>query len=265
MYSLKLFAKIVKYRFLAQIEYPGSYLLGIVFQWLSYGTWMFMLFLMIWNFGMLAGWLPAQAVFMYASWLLSYAIGAAFTFNICRSFSQMAIDGTMDEALVRPVRPFLYLLATNFNLGYISHASLALAAVVWAYFQLALQWTFLHYLWFVVMIISGAIVQACMMLLCEMPGLRLRARAPTNVLFWEVWSFLQYPITIFPRAIQFIFATILPYSFISFYPVQVLLGKQDGLFAAWFMWLSPVVAVMLVCITALNWRRTSKYYESAGT
>ena len=265
MYSLRLFCKIVKYRFLATIEYPGSYVAGILAQWLSYGVEMFVLFLMVWNFGALAGWMPAEVIFMYALWLLCYSLGASFVYNIYMSFRQMAVEGTMDEALVRPMPPFAYLLATHFNVGYISHITLTIVALAWSIIQLGLIWSAGQWIWLLVLIISGAVINACMMLITEMPALRTRSRSPTNMLFWGVWPFMRYPFSIFPRPIQFIFVTVLPYGFISFYPVQVLLGKQDGIFAGVAMWLSPLVAALLLGITALCWRSVSRRYESAGT
>ena len=262
---LRIFMIIVKYKFLARIEYPGSYAAAIVAQWLSYGTEMFMLFLMVWNFGALAGWLPAEIVFMYAAWLLSYALGASFTFNVNMAFRRMAIEGTMDEALVRPMPAFVYLVATHYNLGYISHITVCIAALGWSIMQLGLSWTVGHWVWLIVMIISGAVIHGCMMLLCGMPSMTTRSRSPTEMLYWEFWPFMRYPFTIFPRQLQFVFATVLPYAFISFYPVQVLLGIEDGLFARTAMWLSPLVALLLIGVTAFCWIKISKFYESAGT
>jgi len=265
MYSVRLFCKIVKYRFLARIEYPGSYFAGIMAQWMVYSIEMFMMFLMIWNFGALAGWMPVEVIFMYAVWLLSYAIGASFVFDICMRFPQMAIEGTLDEALVRPMPHFIYLIATNYNLGYISHATLAVAAIAWSILQLGMTWTAGQWVWLVVIVISGSVIQGCMLLLCNMLALRTRSQSPTGMLFWEVWPFLRYPLSIYPRAIQFIFAIVLPYGFISFYPVQVLLGRQDGIFAGVAIWLSPVAAVLLIGVTVLCWNVISRGYESAGT
>ena len=132
MHTLRVFCIFVKYRFLAQIEYPGSYILGITTQWVAYGASMLMIYLMIWNFGALGSWLPVEVIFLYAVWLLTYSLGAAFVFNISRGFSQMAINGALDEAYTRPLPVFAYLLSTHFNLGYISHILLATAALIFA-------------------------------------------------------------------------------------------------------------------------------------
>jgi len=181
---------------------------------------MFMIFLMVWNFGALGGWLPIEVVFLYAVWLLTYSLGAAFVYNICMSFSQMAIGGTLDEAYTRPLSPFAYLLSTHFNLGYISHIMLTTAALVFSIIQLNLSWSFMLWLWFVVMLASGAVITACLMLVCEMPAFRTRSQSPLSMFFWEGREFNQYPITIYPRPVQMIFTSIIPFGFVSFYPIQ---------------------------------------------
>jgi len=265
MHSFRVFLTIVKHLFRARFEYPGSFISGIIAQWISYGISMVMLFLMIWNFGSLAGWMPFEIIFMYAVWLLSYALGASFTFNLCLSFPQIAINGTLDEAYTRPIPPFLYLLATTYNTGYISHVILTIIALAVSIIQLGISWTALQWLWLLLIIVCGSVINACMMLICDMPAIRTRSESPTGIFFWQVREFTQYPITIYPRAILFVFTAILPFGFVSFYPIQVLLGKADGIMPQLTMWLSPVVAVLLVGVTMLCWKYLSREYESAGT
>ncbi|MCL2378920.1 MAG: ABC-2 family transporter protein [Defluviitaleaceae bacterium] len=265
MHTLRVFFTIIKHSYRAGFEYPGSFIGGVVAQWISYGISMVMLFLMVWNFGSLAGWEPIEVIFMYAVWLLSYALGASFTFNMCNAFPQMAIRGTLDEAYTRPMPPFLYVMATHFNIAYISHIILTGAALAFSIGQLGITWTVGQWLWFALIIVCGAVIIACMMLICDMPAIRTRSQSPTGLFFWQMREFTQYPITIYPRAILIAFTSILPFGFVNFYPIQVLLGKEDGIFPRVTMWLSPAVAVLLVGVTALCWRILSSKYESAGT
>lgn len=265
MHYVRVFLQIIKYLFKARFEYPGAWVGGIVAQWFSYGTYMAMVLLTVWNFGALAGWEPEEVLFLFSMWLLTYAIGASFTFNLCRSFRDMAVNGTMDEAFCRPMPPFLYLVATTFNIGYVSHITLSGAAMIFSVARLEMSWGAGQWLWFFVALLSGGLITSCLMLLCEFPALRTRSKSPIQMFFWQGREFMQYPLTIYPRALQFVFTTILPFAFTGFYPAQVLLGKEDGLFPQVTMWLAPGVAVVLAGITAICWRIVSRKYESAGT
>ena len=265
MHTIRLFGKIVKYQFLAEIEYPGAYVAGIVAQWISYGVQMLMIFLMVWNFGSLVGWLPEEIVFLFAIILLTYAIAATFVFNTCMNLDKFVINGTLDESLIRPMRPFVYLIATNVNIGYISHITLTTAALVICIWQLGITWSILQWLWLVVILISGAVITGCLMLIASLPAMRTRSQSPFFSLFWESHVFNRYPISIYSRFLQMIFTAVIPLAFVNYYPVQVLLTKQEGFGAPVTMWLSPLVATVLICITILIWTKVSKHYESAGT
>jgi ABC-2 type transport system permease protein len=265
MHSIHLFFKIIKYQFLAEIEYPGAYLAGIVGQWVVYGVEMLMMFLMVWNFGTLAGWLPTEIIFIFAIWLLTFAMAATFVFNIVMNLDRMVINGTMDEAFIRPMPSFVYLLLTNINIGYISHITLTSLVLGLSIYQLGLAWSIWEWLWLLVMLIAGAVITGSLLLLLNFPALRTRSQSPFAPLFWESRVFTQYPLNIYPRALQFIFTAILPLGFVNYYPAQVLLGRYDGLGSPATMWLSPVVAALLAGATAFCWRRISKFYESAGT
>jgi len=262
---LRVFLKIVKFKLKAWVEYRGAFFAGITAQWFGYGLDICVIYLIVWQFGTIAGWLPEEVVFLYAVWLLTYAIGAAFTFNVAQQFQYMAINGAVDEALTRPMPSLAFLIATGFNIGYISHVTITIAALVFSMTRLVISWTALQWIWFVVVIISGAIIQGCMMLICDMPSLRTRSRSFTGMFFWDMRMFLQYPLNIYPKSLQLILTTILPFGFINFYPLQALLGKSEGAFTGGVQWLSPLVAVILLCITAMCWRLVMRRYESAGT
>jgi ABC-2 type transport system permease protein len=265
MHTVRLFCKIIKYQFLAEIEYPGAYVAGILSQWVGYGVEMLMLFLMVWNFGTLAGWLPTEVIFIFAIWLLTYALAATFVFNIVINLDRMVLNGTMDEALIRPMPSFVYLLCTNINIGYISHITLTSVVLGISISQLGLFWSVWEWLWLLVLLIAGAVITGSLMLLLNFPALRTRSQSPFASLFWESRIFTQYPLTIYPKTLQFIFTAVLPLGFINFYPTQVLLGRQEGLGVPITLWLSPVVAALLAGATVFTWHRMSKFYESAGT
>jgi len=265
MYTLRLFCKTIKCRFLALTEYPGAYIAGMTAQWTSYSVDMIMLFLIVWNFGSLAGWIPDEIIFIYAIWLMTYAIGASFTYNVCMQFPQMAISGTLDEAYIRPVRPLIYLIASNFNLGYISHLVLTTCALGFSIARLGLSWAYWQWGWLLIIILAGSIIQGCMFLIFHMPGLRTYTRSPIATVFNEGRQFTQYPITIYPKPLQLIFMSVLPFAFVNFYPAQVLLGKYDGLLPRVNMWLSPIVSILVIGITMICWKFVTSRYESAGT
>lgn len=260
----RLFIQIVKMRFRALIEYPGAFFAGIVAQWIGYGIEVFVLLMMVGRFGALMGWLPGEVVFGYAVWLLTYALGATLTFNLSRGFRQMGVSGELDEALIKPVPTLGYLIAANVNLGYISHVSLTLVVMGVAIARLGVAWGVWQWLWLTLLVLSGAVITGCLMLLFDLPALRLRGESPLGVFFWEGRRFSQYPLGIYPRPLQLVFSSLLPFGFVNYYPLLTLLGKTDGT-PLWMASAAPLVALALLALTRYAFKRTIANYESAGT
>lgn len=87
-----------------------------------------------------------------------------------------------------------------------------------------------------------------------------------SLLFGSMSNFINYPITIFNKAIQVVLTLILPYAFINFFPAQFLLGKNDfSIFSPIFQFLSPVVAAVLFFLAYKFWNFSINHYESTGS
>lgn len=266
MRTLGLFLKMARLRFLAAIEYPGSYSLGIIAQWFVYGMEFLTVYLMVNRFGTLRGWLPMQTLFLYAFTLMTYALGASFTFNLCRQMPQLSVEGALDEAMVKPIRPLLFLMGMSYNVGYLSHFALAFLMMALAAVKLSLHWALWQWAWLVVSLISASAMQSALMLSLSLPSIKARANSPWSNLYWNLRDAGFYPLSIFPEALRVMLVVVVPFGFISFLPVQPLLGIMDTApFPPAFQWGTPVVALLMVGVCALVWMFTLRRYESAGS
>ena len=72
----------------------------------------------------------------------------------------------------------------------------------------------------------------------------------------------KYPVTIFGRAFRVLVTGIVPVAYLNFYPAVYLLGKPDA--PAWLCMLSPVVALVLACLSAIVWKGGLRHYHSCG-
>ena len=87
-----------------------------------------------------------------------------------------------------------------------------------------------------------------------------------DFLLFNVKGFTNYPITIYPKAIQILLTFILPFAFINFYPASLLLGKAvpEG-FPAVLPYLTPVVGIICFTLSVLLWNWGLKHYKSTGS
>ena len=266
MFYPRLFVKFVKIRWRSQLEYPMAYFLGIVAQWTGYGFQFAVMWIMVNAFGLLGSWQPMEVLFLYAMNLFSYALGAAFTFNIAQSLPEMVRTGSFDDVLIKPVHSLVYLLSANINVGYVSHFTLAVAAMAVSFKTLGLLMTPMKALWLVAALLGGALIHGSFILLTTLPSLFIVSENHWGFLYWGLKDILDYPLAIFGRPVQLLFTFVLPYSFINFYPAQPLLEKSDLLlFPPFIQYMTPLVGLVLACLTALAWWKAAQKYESTGS
>lgn len=266
MFYLTLFLKFVSVRWRATVEYPIPFVLGILAQWISYGLQFITMWIMIMTFGRLGSWMPMEVLFLYAMNLFSYALGASFVFNTSRQIGLMARDGRFDDVLIKPVDSLVYMLSSNFNVGYVSHLSLAIIAMAVSLSALGIWLTPVKVLWLIIALIGASMIQASLQLLFSLPNLFLIGTHNFGTILHGFKDFIQYPVSIFGRPLQLLFTFVLPLAFVNFYPAQPLLMKDDYLlFPAAFGYLTPLVGVALCAIVAVVWHHVVNRYESTGS
>lgn len=250
-----------------QLMYRGTYFAGIVGQWLGYGATFATLLIMVNSFDTLNGWNGGEIMVLYGISTLSYAIGASFFFTPATGLSGKIRSGEFDAALTKPVHPFVHEMFTGINVGYVSHITLSLAIIVISLISLNYSASALSILYLVLMITGASLVQAAFLIGSSVFSFFTINENPVmDFLLHDVKQFTNYPITIFPKGIQFIITFILPFAFINFYPSAVLLGKAIPEGYPWFLpYLTPAVGAALVALSVLLWNWGLKHYQSTGS
>ena len=78
--------------------------------------------------------------------------------------------------------------------------------------------------------------------------------------FYRMYTFTEYPITIYNSFIRVLITIILPFAFVAYYPTMAYLG-----FNTYMIYFSPVVAIVLWIIAVKLWNLGLKKYRSTGT
>ena len=75
----------------------------------------------------------------------------------------------------------------------------------------------------------------------------------------------QYPISIYPKALQMVLTYLIPLGWVSYYPAAELLGKETELFA-WngAVWMTLSIGLAIFALAAFVFNQGLKQYESAG-
>lgn len=261
--SFALFWHFFRLRLRERMEYRGAFLIGLLAQGLSYVADVLVIWILVHRFGTIGGWGWNEIALLYSLNLVSYAIGAAFTYSQTE-LEGMVQRGTFDGILIRPLNPYLSLAAQQFNVGYIGHIVIAVGVFVWSLGNLTVDWTPLTVLYLALAVIGGSMIQAAVLtLLGAWSFLFVRA----TFLFGfagTLRTFITYPISIYGAAIQVVLTAIVPFAFVNFYPATVLLGKDGDLFPGWIGWLAPAVGVLALGFAYWVWMRGVNRYQGAG-
>jgi len=177
------------------------------------------------------------------------------------------IAGTFDQFLLRPASPIVQFLGRELQYTEIADALIGLTGISLAYTQLHLHWDGLKWGFFLIAIISGAIIELTVNLLIACSAFWTGRSQSSFILVHQFYGLVhQYPIDIFGSAFRVIVTGIIPVAFMNYYPALFLLDKVNQAGSAWWLsYMSPLVALLLVGIVSAVWRLALQRYSSSGS
>ena len=264
----RLFSSFFRVALRREMAYRGTFLAGIVGQWVGYGGTFLSLYILATSFQQVGGWNSGEIMVLYSLSLMSYAIGASFFFNFSTGLARRIRSGEFDASLMKPIHPFLHeVFSAGYNVAYISHFSISFVILTVSLYQLHYKPTIWNVAYLALMVLGAALIQAAALIASSVMSFFTVGRNPiADFLLWDMKEFTNYPITIFPKTIQFILTFLLPFAFLNFYPASALLGKAipQG-YPAILPFLSPLVGALVFALSVLLWNWGLKHYKSTGS
>lgn len=264
--NLSLLWEFLKLSIKQSTQFRGTWCLGVLAQFLNYGATIVSLYIVILSLGEVKGWSASEMIFIYALSLLAYAIAASIFYGPCMVIGSKILNGDLDQTLTKPMSVLIYEIVSNFNIGYISHILLGMTLMAVAIVKMKFHFSVLIFLSLTGIVFCGALIQASMLILASVfCFFMINGNPLLTFIVYQARNFIQYPINIYPIAIQIILTFILPYAFINFYPVVNLLGKADlAIGGAILGWMLPIVAPVLFVMSIIFWNKSLKHYNSSG-
>ncbi|WP_304433268.1 ABC transporter permease [Acutalibacter muris] len=264
----RLFSSFFKVALRREMAYRGTFIAGIIGQWISYGATFLGIYIMVSSFDILGGWNGSEVLMLYGLSVMSYAIGASFFCNFSNGLAGRIRSGEFDASLTKPIHPFLHeVFSAGYNVGYISHFTVSLVIMVIALSHTDFIPTVPSLLFLLSAVLGASLVQAAALIASSTMSFFTVGNNPiADFLLWDVKEFTNYPITVFPKGIQFVLTFILPFAFMNFYPAAALLGKSipEG-YPAILPYLSPLVGALVFALSILLWNWGLKHYKSTGS
>ena len=176
-------------------------------------------------------------------------------------------SGLLDAVLVRPLGVLVQLTALDVAPRRVGRVVFGIAMLVTAAAQARVPLTLHSLALLAITSVAGAVIFGAVFV------------ATAGVAFWWIESgeiangltygglnFTQYPMTIYGPVLRRIFAYVVGFAFVAYYPTLMLLDRTDPLGGpAVLGYGAPLVAVVAAAVAALVWRSGVRHYRSTGS
>jgi ABC-2 type transport system permease protein len=265
--ALRLYAHYAAASIKGQMQYPASFVLLSIGQFLStviefVGVWV-----LFHRFESLQGWTLPQIALFYGAVNISFALADMLTRGFDVFGPQFVKTGEFDRLLLRPRTTLLQLLGYELRLtrlGRFLQGALILGIAV---NLLDLAWDLRAVALFTAAIIGGvALFVGLVMLQATLAFWSVESLEVANTLTYGGVFAAQYPIEIYSRWFREFFTFIVPLSCVAYFPIVGVLGIDDPLGTpTWFLYLSPLAGLLFLAAAVVLWGRGVRHYTSSGS
>ncbi len=242
------------------LEYRAGFVIGLAGMLLVHGASLAFIWVIMSQLPSLNGWSLPEVLFIYGLLAFGRSFAHMFTDNTW-AMGYFIRQGEFDRLLVRPIDPLFHLLADGFNVDGLGNFLVGGALVITAGQALGIFSSLFNIAYLAVAVASGAVIFFSLNLISSISAFWIIDSLPVSEAVFGNSLFTHYPLTIYPRAIRFILTWLIPYAFASFYPASFLLGRDLGP----LVWLSPLVAAVLLVVGYRLWLVGLRRYESTGS
>jgi ABC-2 type transport system permease protein len=202
-----------------------------------------------------------EIVLVYSMMYFAIGFGEIF-FEGPWSINGLVMRGNLDYMLVKPLPIVFQVFASKIGLNGIGNVVTALVVFITAFLHCSDQISLVNILLCLILFIIALPIKGAIILVANC--ITFWFKAPGNAfgnLVHNIGEYTKYPITIYPKAIQFVVTFLVPYAFVSFFPASLLLDKGLG---AKIMWLVPIVSIYSIYLSIKLFNKGLKLYESVG-
>ncbi len=229
-------------------------------------TGIIVIYLTLMTFDNINGWEPNELLFLFSLIFLTYGV-LVILFTGLRDFEGTVNNGTFDRFILRPRGLLFQVIASNADwFAAIGHGGLGITLFVISAGRIGVVWNISTILYYITAVIGGILIQGAIFLVtASLSFYLIKSGNIRDVFYWNIRRFAGYPISIFPKIIQYIMIYVVPFAFVNYFPAQYLLRKSDmSQYPRIFMLIAPFVGIVMYAMAYLFWRFSIRYYKSSG-
>ncbi len=212
------------------------------------------------------GWTLAEVVFLYGLGNLAYSLMRIVASQL-DDFDRYILQGDLDTVLTKPVPPLFYILASRVELHHVARALTSVVIFILALHLAHIRWSLGVAVFTVTTVLCGTAIMFALILVGATVALwTMKSGKLTDLLITATKESATFPISIYPLAVQLVLTFILPVAFVTYYPAQRFLQKEEFLgMPEFFQFGAPVVALVMLGVGYLFWFYGLRRYQSTGS
>ncbi len=266
MEFLRIYGSYIKLFLKARMEYRFTFFSGVFANFFCY----FVTYLTFWvitrQFTNIDGWSFEDMTLLYGLNLFSYSVAGVLFWYTVFHLDQEITSGKLDSYLIRPMGLIKQMICHRFGDTFLGQIAVTLIFMIAALGNISYRLTVFSYLYLIFAVIGGVLIQAAAMItLGSLSFWTLRSGKIADLLYYELRTFVHYPLSIFPQFIRIMLTYILPWAIINYYPSLIILDKVTTTEELVIGLLSPVIGVALFLISLLIFNLGLKRYNGSGS
>lgn len=264
--TLQLAGQYIKTTAKAWFQYRVDAFMRSLAVFLREATGIIVIYLTLQKFDNLNGWNLYEMMFLYSFLFMTYGILIIF-FTGLRDFGDTVRKGEFDRFILRPRGLLFQIIFVNADwFAAVGHGTLGILLFIVTANKIGVEWSVSTILFFVLAIIGGVLIQgAIFLLLATLNFYLIETGSLKELMYYNVKKFAGYPISIYHKIIQVCMIYVVPFAFVNYFPAQYILRKNDGgNYPTAYLYLSPIVGVVVYLLAYLFWRYSIRFYKSSG-
>ncbi len=218
------------------------------------------IFVVFQNTENIAGWNFKQILLLFGVTRIPIGI-AGYCFDGLYDIGPKYIrKGDFDKILLRPIHPLISIIGDSREFVAIADFALGLGITICMLIQLSIPITAILIIKIIFFSIVGALIIGSINTIFSISSFWTYRSNEVIWSFYRMYTFTEYPITIYNKFIRILITIILPFAFVAYYPTMDYLGINN-----YMIYLSPIVMIILWIIAVKLWNWALKKYRSTGT
>jgi len=250
----------------ARMEYRFSFFVGmfanLYYYFITYTTF----WVITQQFGTIDGWDFNEISVLFGIYLLAYSISGVFFWYTVFHIDREITSGNLDNYLIRPLGIIKQMICKRFGDTFLGQIVIALVFMVMAVTKINYYMTVFSYIYLILSIFSGILLlSGAMIILGSLSFWMLRSGDLSNILYYDIRTFIYYPLSIYPSFIRMILTYIWPLAIVNYYPSLIILHKVQTVEEFALSILSPIIGILFFLLSLFIFNRGLRRYTGSGS